>query len=115
MQEYGARRLASRTLDEIVIAGEPCILWNGKAHASVIALPFKAWSDRIACVYGDRPPIACVDRMGLTEEVVVNILTNQVDADWQPCAYGLLTTGSGTGALYLVPANAHWLGEVRDG
>ena len=59
-----------------------------------------------------------VDYRSMTEEAVIDILTNQVDADLKLWTYGRLVihnrrTGMDVPGAYLVPASPFWLARVE--
>jgi len=46
--------------------------------------------------------------------VMMDILMNQVDTEWRPYRFAILTL-DGADAAYLVPANECWRGRVENG
>ena len=113
MREIRARRVSADTITEIAVENQPLVFYAGKSDSllRVYGLPVREWRASIGIAYGNRAPVR-VNRGELSEAILLQLIAGQVDADWQPCSYGVLVVG-GTDALYLVPGNAYWRALVE--
>jgi len=115
MKSVRARRVSADTLSSIAFSGEPTLFFAGKSDGvQVYALLAREWRDRVESVYKGTAPLR-LTRGELTESALLAIVTGQVDEQWQPKGYGLLTVDDTTDGLYLVPANAYWTRIVEGG
>ena len=118
LKEYRTYSLGARELAEAVANQEPLLLTVGRSKvAKFYILPLDKYRPLIIETYGedaekDAKRVSTRTRRDeLEEATLMAILMEQVDADWQPARFGVLTL-DGADAAYLVPANEYWQGRV---
>jgi hypothetical protein len=93
--------------------------------ARLYALPCATWAKQVDEVYGDahvrarRVDTGTRNDSGLTDAVLLDVLTDQCGKEWDArgAVLAVVTIGDGSGgktdAAYLVPANPYWRGVVE--
>ena len=119
LRQFRAYTLNARDLAQAVANQEEFILTIGRSKvARLYVLPRDKWQGAIAEVYGlDAEQEAHrtstrTTRDELDEATMMRLLIEQVDKDWQPARFGILTL-DGADAAYLVPANEYWRRRVN--
>jgi len=119
MKELRAYELSARDLGEMVANQEVSIITIGRSRvARLFVLPLGTWRETIAGIYGEdaendvRRVSTRTTRDELDERTMMAILMNQVDENWQPHQFAILTQASAD-AAYLVPANEYWQKQVE--
>jgi len=119
LREFRAYELSARDLADLIANQETAILTIGRSKvARLFILPRDKWRDVIASIYGDcaekdaKRVSTRTTRGQLDERVMMSVLMNQVDAEWQPSRFGMLTL-DGADAAYLVPANECWQAQIN--
>jgi hypothetical protein len=89
----------------VIQAGRPTVV-------EVLALPLNKWRGSAAVT--EKYDLQKAPRIGLsdlTAGLIIQIVAQQVDANWKPKAHAILTY-SGRDALLLVPSNDYWVSLV---
>ena len=116
MREIPVRRMPASTARQIVREGRPVLFYAGKpdARRRVLGLPATArWAPLVKDVYRDVEPIHLDHHTQLDDGVVTRIIVEQVDGEWLPLRYAILSM-AGAEVFYIVPDNAYWRGQVGE-
>ena len=120
LREFRAYELSAHDLADLIANQETAIITIGRSKvARLFILPLDRWRETIASVYaeyvgGDIERVSTRTTRGqLDEHLMMNILMNQVDTEWRPYRFAILTL-DGADASYLVPANECWQKQVNN-
>jgi len=121
MKELRAYELSAHGLAEAIANQEPLTITIGRSKvARLFVLPKQQWHEAIVQVYGNgaeneaKRVSTRTTRDELDEATMMSLLMAQVDAEWKPKSFGMLTL-DGADAAYLVPANEYWRERVENG
>jgi len=114
MREIAARRLAASTFGRVLAENKPVVFYTGHSgrERRVIALPAD-WQGEVTGIYGVYDPLQLSHHTQINDDLIVRLLTEQVDAGWKPGAYAVYMVGEQE-MLYIVPANPYWRELVEE-
>ena len=117
MQELRTRRLSAAEAKAAIDTGEPVVFRTGPIgyESRAIALPAEAWRSNVETIYNGREPIRLTHHTRIDGGLIVRLLHEATDADWQPWRYAVLEI-SGKAVWWVVPATPYWtrrVGEVE--
>ena len=115
MQELRTRRLSAAEAKAAIQSGEPVIFCTGPIgyESRAIALPAEAWRSNVETVYDGQEPIRLTHHTRIDGGLIVRLLHEATDADWQPWRYAVLEQG-GKEIWYVVPATPYWVRRVGE-
>lgn len=110
LREFRGTRLPASVISDVLYDDEVIELYVGRTQTVRVLMLPPSWANKVRDVYRHRQPIR-MTRETLTAKKITRIVQHQVDADWKPLIYGVVTQSKRCASV--VPGNAYWRGEVK--
>jgi len=115
LDEYLGTKMSVRAFRTLIAEQSEAIVAYGVGHPiRLYILPVVKWRDIVGKVYGTGAWLEQSKHMNIRslQEAMTEIVTEQVDAEWKPNAFGVIYD-MGVPSAFIVPVNYPWIKIVE--